>query len=221
MHERDVLSEVALISVSISPNTDGKSLLRKRFGAYRRTLTEAEYARRSAAIVERLLGLPEMERPGFVHVYWPMVERREPDIRSLIKRLRAQNAEIALPLTPDIRVPVMHAVRYDGRAPVPEPPWGIPRPAGCEQVAPERLDAVIVPMLGGARDGHRLGYGKGCYDAFLQGLRAIRIGITYQACLLASIPSEPHDIRMDILVTEQEVIRPEIPPAKDVPSRRT
>lgn len=189
-------------------HANSKSMLRKRFGAYRQTLSEAEYARRSAAIAAQLLGLPEMNSPGFVQAYWPMAERREPDIRSAIAQLRAQGAEIALPLTPDIRVPVMYAVRYDGRAPVPEPPWGIPRPAGCERIAPDRIDTVIVPMLGGGRDGYRIGYGKGYYDAFLQGLRAIRIGITYEACILDAIPFEPHDIPMDILVTEQEAIRP-------------
>ena len=203
----------------VRPNPNSKSNLRKRFGTWRQTLTEADYAHRSAAIVERLLGLPEMDRPGLVHVYWPMVERREPDIRSLIERLRAQQVEMALPLTPDIRVPVMHAVRYDGQTPVPEPPWGIPRPAGDEQVAPERIDTVIVPMLGGARDGHRVGYGKGYYDAFLKNLQALRIGVTYEACLLTSIPSEPHDIRMDILVTEQETIRLEGPAKRSTDSR--
>ena len=187
-------------------DTNGKSGLRKRFGAYRQALTEAEYARQSAQIATQLLGLPEMASPGCVHAYWPMVERREPDIRSAIAQLRAQGAEIALPLTPDVRVPVMYAVRYDGRAPTPEPPWGIPRPAGFERVAPDCIDAVLVPMLGGGRDGRRIGYGKGYYDAFLQGMRALRIGITYAACLLDSVPSEPHDIPMDILVTEQETL---------------
>ncbi len=204
---RDALTRPMDTTTNTNTDTNGKSRLRKRFGAYRQALTEAEYARQSAQIAAQLLGLPEMDRPGCVHAYWPMVERREPDIRSAIAQLRAQGAEIALPLTPDVRVPVMYAVRYDGRAPTPEPPWGIPRPAGCERVAPDCIDAVIVPMLGGGRDGRRIGHGTGYYDAFLQGMRALRIGITYAACLLDSVPSEPHDIPMDILVTEQETLR--------------
>lgn len=187
----------------------GKSRLRTRFRAYRDALTEAEYIRRSEAIAKRLLDLPETNCPGFLHVYWPMLERREPDIRSLIERRRAQGARIALPLVEDARVPVLRAVRYDGEAPVPEPPWGVPRPAGGEPVPTDCIDTVIAPMLGGARDGCRIGYGKGYYDAFLRGARAIRIGVTYQACLLASVPFEAHDIRMNVLVTEEETIRME------------
>ncbi len=188
-----------------------KSRLRKQFRTYRQSLTEDNYARRSAAMVERILALPEMDCAGFVFAYWPMTGRREPDIRSLIARLREQDVAVALPLVPDIDVPSMYAVRYTGEEPSLESPWGIPRPAGSEQAPTHRIDTVIVPMLGGARDGHRIGYGKGYYDTFLQGLQAIRIGVTYQACLIDSVLSEPHDIRMDILVTEEEIVRTETP----------
>ncbi|MXW65030.1 MAG: 5-formyltetrahydrofolate cyclo-ligase [Bacteroidetes bacterium SB0662_bin_6] len=188
-----------------------KSRLRKQFDNYRKNLAEDDYARRSAAMVERILALPELDCAGFVLAYWPMIQRHEPDMRSLITRLRKQDVAVGLPLVPDIGVPSMYAVRYTGEEPIMEPPWGIPRPAGSEQVPSDRIDTVIVPMLGGARDGHRIGHGKGYYDAFLQGLQAIRIGVTYQACLLESIPSELHDMRMDILVTEEEVVRTEAP----------
>lgn len=188
-----------------------KSKLRKQFRTYRRTLTEGDYARRSAAMVERIFALPEIGCARLVHAYWPMTRRHEPDIRSLIVRLREQGVAIALPLVPDIDVPSMYAVRYTGEEPSLEPPWGIPRPTGSEQVPSHRIDTVIVPMLGGARDGHRIGYGKGYYDTFLQDIQAVRIGVTYQACLIDSIFSEPHDIRMDILVTEEQVLRTEDP----------
>ena len=188
-----------------------KSRLRKQFRTYRQTLTEGDYARRSAAMVERILALPEIDGAVLVHTYWPMIKRREPDIRSLITRLWKQGVEVALPVAPDIGVPSMYAVRYTGEEPSLESPWGIPRPTGSEQVPSHRIDTVIVPMLGGARDGHRIGYGKGYYDTFLQGLQAIRIGVTYHACLFESIPFEPHDVRMDILVTEEEIVRTEGP----------
>ena len=200
-----------MISHPNKADANEKPGLRKQFDNYRKGLTEGDYAPKSAAMVERILALPELDRAGFVFAYWPMTRRHEPDIRSLIARLREQGVAVALPLVPDIGVPSMYAVRYTGEEPTMEPPWGIPRPAGSEQVSVHLIDTVIVPMLGGARDGHRIGYGKGYYDTFLQGLEAIRIGVTYQACLIDSIPSEPHDIRMDILVTEEEVVRTEAP----------
>ncbi len=200
-----------MISHHNQADANEKPGLRKQFDNYRKGLTEGDYARKSAAMVERIFALPELDRAGFVFAYWPMTRRREPDMRSLIARLREQGVAVALPLVPDIGVPSMYAVRYTGEEPTMEPPWGIPRPAGSEQVPARRIDTVIVPMLGGARDGHRVGYGKGYYDTFLQGLEAVRIGVTYQACLIDSIPSEPHDMRMDILVTEEEAVRTEAP----------
>ena len=200
-----------MISHHNKADGNDKPGFRKQFENYRKGLTEGDYARKSAAMVERILALPELDRAGVVFAYWPMIRRHEPDIRSLIIRLRGQGVAVALPLVPDIGVPSMYAVRYTGEEPSLEPPWGIPRPVRGKQVPSDRIDTVIVPMLGGARNGHRIGYGKGYYDTFLQGLQATRIGVTYQACLIDSIPSEPHDIRMDILVTEEEVVRTEAP----------
>lgn len=73
-------------------------------------------------------------------------------------------------------------------------------------------DVVIVPMLGFDADGNRLGYGGGYYDATIRHLRAgnkrVRIiGVAYNMQKSENIPVEPHDEKMDMVVTEQEIIR--------------
>ena len=68
-------------------------------------------------------------------------------------------------------------------------------------------DAILVPGLGFDRSGNRIGFGPGYYDRFLSRHKsALLIGICYHWQLLDMIPSQFHDISMDMIVTEEEVI---------------
>jgi len=66
---------------------------------------------------------------------------------------------------------------------------------------------VIVPGIAFDKAGSRIGFGKGCYDMFLDGLNAVKIGFCYDFQVMDEIPSDDHDIRMDFLVTEKGVLR--------------
>jgi 5-formyltetrahydrofolate cyclo-ligase len=81
-------------------------------------------------------------------------------------------------------------------------------PIGNEIPAhPRDVKAVIVPMLAFDRSGHRLGYGAGYYDRFLESNpHLLKIGLAFSCQEAQSLPSDAHDIRMDIIITEDEVI---------------
>ena len=89
---------------------------------------------------------------------------------------------------------------------------GIPEPVFHPDrvFAPEALDVVVLPGLLFDRNGNRLGYGGGYYDRFLatQAPQALRVGLAFARQLAdAPIPAEPHDMRLDMLVTEAEILR--------------
>ncbi|MGB8624384.1 MAG: 5-formyltetrahydrofolate cyclo-ligase, partial [Paracoccaceae bacterium] len=69
-----------------------------------------------------------------------------------------------------------------------------------------------VPLLAFDRRGFRLGYGGGFYDRTLEGLRAARptlaIGFAYAGQEMDEVPTEPTDQPLDLIVTEDGVIRP-------------
>ncbi|HMK50806.1 MAG TPA: 5-formyltetrahydrofolate cyclo-ligase [Thermodesulfovibrionales bacterium] len=71
------------------------------------------------------------------------------------------------------------------------------------------IDAAVVPGAGFDYSGNRLGYGGGYYDMLLAGRRRIMplIAVAYEEQLVDKIPSEKHDVRVDIIVTDQRVIR--------------
>ncbi|MGH9132363.1 MAG: 5-formyltetrahydrofolate cyclo-ligase [Ilumatobacteraceae bacterium] len=73
---------------------------------------------------------------------------------------------------------------------------------------PVAVDAVIVPGVAFARDGARLGQGGGWYDRFLAAIRpeCTTIGVGFEPQLVDALPTEPHDIRLDCIVTESSVV---------------
>ena len=82
--------------------------------------------------------------------------------------------------------------------------FGILSPTGtAPEVAP---DIVFTPVLAFDRKGGRLGQGAGCYDRTIAGLRALKpvvvIGVAYAGQELPEVPMEPHDERLDAILTE-------------------
>lgn len=190
-----------------------KSILRARFDAYRRTLSISSHARRSEEIIQRVIALPEVASASTVHVYWPLVERREVDTRSLIRALDDQQKQIVMPVVDNygmqaLGVARMQHARYSGPAGLQINRWGIHEPTSGQLVPVSELDAVLVPALGAGRNGHRIGYGYGYYDEFLVRTPVPKIALVYNECLVDCVPAESHDVPMDVIVTEGTVIRP-------------
>jgi 5-formyltetrahydrofolate cyclo-ligase len=69
---------------------------------------------------------------------------------------------------------------------------------------------VLTPLAAFDRTGHRIGYGAGYYDLTLAGLRArkpiVAVGLAYAAQEIAAIPATDRDERLDLVLTEREVI---------------
>jgi 5-formyltetrahydrofolate cyclo-ligase len=68
---------------------------------------------------------------------------------------------------------------------------------------------VIVPGLAFDSRGRRLGRGGGFYDRFLSqpDLTAVTCGVALEAQILEDLPREPHDVPVDLLITEERTIR--------------
>lgn len=73
-------------------------------------------------------------------------------------------------------------------------------------VLPAEIDFVFVPGLAFDRSGARVGYGRGFYDRLLAGCRAVSAGLCYREQLAHGIPCEPHDRRVQIIITDEGVI---------------
>ena len=83
------------------------------------------------------------------------------------------------------------------------------RNASHKRVTADALDLVLVPGLAFDRDGGRMGQGKGYYDRLLSGVRpdAKLVALAYACQVVERVPVDAHDVYMDLVVTEGEVIR--------------
>lgn len=79
-----------------------------------------------------------------------------------------------------------------------------PNPGTARRV--EQLDGCILPGLAFDRQGYRLGSGKGFYDRFLSTFKGQIVGLAFDFQIQDEVPHEPHDVCMDHIVTEKEVI---------------
>ena len=90
-------------------------------------------------------------------------------------------------------------------------PFGYEQPvAGSPEVDPTVIDVWVVPGVAFDADGHRLGHGMGYYDRLLERARpgSRFIGVTTERRLFPSIPHGAHDVPMEVVVTEERVLRP-------------
>lgn len=71
----------------------------------------------------------------------------------------------------------------------------------------DKIEVVVIPGIAFDIEGNRMGFGAGFYDRFLiKNENMIKIAICYDFQLLNSIPNEPHDVKMDIIITEERVL---------------
>jgi len=188
-----------------------KRAARERALATRDALAPAERARLSALVCARAAALPELRSARSILLFASF--RSEVDTRPLMDALLARGAAVALPRVVGPRLlEARHVTDPDTDL---EPGvWGIPEPReGLPAVPPRRIDAVVVPGAAFSVAGARCGYGGGFYDTYLPKLRSgtPRIAVAFEVQVVAELPSEPHDLRVDVIATEARVIRPQKP----------
>lgn len=83
----------------------------------------------------------------------------------------------------------------------------IEEPTGNDTVDPSEIELVVVPAVAFDRRGNRLGRGKGFYDRLLAETKAATIGVGYDFQLLDELPTEQHDVPMDMVITQSVVIK--------------
>ena len=83
----------------------------------------------------------------------------------------------------------------------------IEEPTGDDVVDVDDIELMVIPAVAFDRKGNRLGRGKGFYDRLLSSTKATKIGVGYEFQLFDSIPSEPHDVAMDMVITQKTLIK--------------
>lgn len=184
----------------LAPATVGKHELRALMRAERRCIDPA--TRRRCSIRAAAHALRELRQCHRVAVY--LSQGHELGTGPLIEALMTRGHRLCVPRLHDRS---LIFVALDRRTQLRQNPLGILQPVSRQRV--DRIDAVIVPLLGFDAVGHRLGQGGGFYDRALARSRPfrqpLRIGYAYAVQKLDRVPVAAHDIGLHAIVTEQGV----------------
>jgi 5-formyltetrahydrofolate cyclo-ligase len=159
----------------------------------------------SARLAEQGLAIAQRVGARIASAFLPIKD--EPDTLPLLAALANGGFHTALPITVSRAAPLTFRLWRPGD-PTRPGALNIPEPlASAEIVDP---DLLFVPLACFDRRGHRIGYGAGHYDRSLATLRAkgpvTAVGVAYSASQAPGIPDEPHDQRLDFILTERELI---------------
>jgi 5-formyltetrahydrofolate cyclo-ligase len=82
-----------------------------------------------------------------------------------------------------------------------------PSLSGATFFSPDSITGYLIPGLAFNRDGVRLGRGKGYYDRLLKNYKGKKVGVAFSQQLWdGALPNEEHDIKMDYVITNEEVL---------------
>lgn len=181
-----------------------KRALRRRVRAVRDALSSEERARRSEAVATNLFALPEVSGASTVMAFWSFGS--EVDTQPIIRRLADEGRRVALPR---VEGRTMLAVTYRPGHPMTEASFGAMEPTDGEVVPPEAVDVVVAPGLAFDRLGYRVGYGGGFYDRLFRRTRpdSVKIGVCFAVQVVDEVPHRRGDRHVDLVVTDEGVIR--------------
>lgn len=179
--------------------------MRESGRAARRAIAPEARLAAGEAVATRLLALPQLANARAVLVYAATPEEIDP--APIAAAVRGAGARTAYPR---VCAPGELALHWSdgsdlepGHCRIPEP-----SPAAAEADAAE-IDAVLVPGAAFDESCLRLGLGGGFYDRLLARLRpdAVMIGLAFDEQVVASVPTQAHDVRLDFVVTPTRTLR--------------
>jgi 5-formyltetrahydrofolate cyclo-ligase len=185
---------------------DEKELLRTRIRERAERQTDHERDSESRSISRRILeNLPEGTLT--ICAYWPM--HSEVDVRGLIKTLLEQGHTVFLPRFTRVHFEFRQITSLDdlvtGKYNLQEPA------AGAPLLDLKNVSIVLLPAAGFDREGNRIGRGNGGFDRWLSDLRKVNAqakvwGVALEHQLTDHVPVEPHDQKVDAIMTAHLMI---------------
>jgi len=139
-----------------------------------------------------------------IMLYMPL--GNETDTRLIIKKALADKKKVVLPVTDMVNTDIIPCI-IDENTPFKTGAYLIDEPDTTKKASEEEIDVVLVPGIAFGRNGARVGFGKGYYDRFLSGTKAVKAGFCYDFQLIDEIVPSAYDVPMDYIFTDSEIIK--------------
>lgn len=174
--------------------------VRKTLLAKRKTLTHQDCIEKSKLICAQVQSF--LKAGMTIGFYMAMEE--EVDLSYLLEAWMDQ-AICAIPICKEKGIMQFHRIQKNSKLQTND--YGILESKDTASVESNCFDVILVPMVGFDEQLHRLGHGAGYYDRFLSESTGLKIGIAFTIQKCNQINKQPHDIDMDIIITEDRIYK--------------
>lgn len=176
----------------------GKNELRKKILEIRDSMSDELVEEKSRAIAERFLNLFGSAERFLLY----MSIKNEVRTNFLVNTLFSNGKKLFLPkYFGGEFIPI----RYEGPLSMLKGMYGVMEPLSDESC--DEFDVIVIPGVVFGYDFNRIGMGKGYYDKMLKKVKGLKVGLAYQFQLVDGIKEDPWDVKMDMIITEEDVYR--------------
>ena len=184
-------------------NMEEKKAIRKQIFKARKEHSDTWIEEKSRRITELLTALPEYEDADRIMAYADY--NHEVITRYIIEQAWKDGKEVAVP---KVFGKDMIFYKLTDFAQLESGYFGIPEPKEDGETVSWEDAMMVMPGVAFDENCNRVGYGGGFYDRFLEkhpGIRRVAVGFSFQ--ILSEVPTEPTDIRPQVIVTEEKIYR--------------
>ncbi|WP_298754169.1 5-formyltetrahydrofolate cyclo-ligase [uncultured Psychroserpens sp.] len=183
-----------------------KAELRKAYKQLRKHLSEEQIETLSLQIANQLLTLPIWDRE-FYHLFLSITEHNEVNTEYILNILSGKDKNIIISKSNFSTLEMSHYLLTDATK-IKKNKWNIPEPVDGIPINTSLIDVVFIPLLAFDNTGHRVGYGKGFYDAFLATCKpeTLKIGLSFFQSSEQEISDvSKTDVKLDYCVVPDKI----------------
>jgi 5-formyltetrahydrofolate cyclo-ligase len=181
-----------------------KDQIRKIYLQKRLQMSEGEFQILNRKLTDQFFVSVNLSFIQVLHTFLPIEKQREVNTWNIIDRVRREfpNVRVSVPKINN-QTSMMDSYYFEGLHQLEKNTWGIPEPKQGIPTPIEKINAVLVPLLGFDKRGNRVGYGRGFYDKFLKMLNpdCLKIGLSLFPPVEKVNDVQPHDIPVNMVIT--------------------
>lgn len=191
------LLDTLQLNDKMEPN---KKQLRQDIKALKKEQDKTSWDEKSNAIFSAIEHMDVFKNATSILCYWSLPD--EVQTHSSVTTW-AKSKKVFLPV---VKGDDLDLVLFEGIEKMEaEPVFGILEPKSSIKASVNDIDIIIVPGVAFDKSCNRMGRGKGYYDRLLSASRATKVGVGFDFQLVEQVPTEPHDVQLDLIVTETNI----------------
>lgn len=175
-----------------------KKIIRDEVIIKRLKLSETEVDYKSRIICEKIICSQKYKESQTIYCYSSI--KNEVDLSLLINKALNDKKIIALPkiINKNGKMIFIEIKDIDS---LQKGTYNILEPPGITKAPP--ADLIIVPGTAFTKAGYRIGQAGGFYDRYLENNKAYTIGVCYDFQIYDKLPTEPHDIKINEIISDK------------------